>query len=246
MGIYSRIHPSSNGDGTSGYEEAGAQGLVAGINAALNVTAKPEMVLTRADGYIGVLIDDLITKSTDEPYRMFTSRAEYRLQLRQDNADLRLTPIGRRVGLVHDDHWRQFSRKKHQIETELDRLRSTWNNGNTLVDLLRRPEIRYDALPGARRDLPADVREEIEIEVKYQGYIERDVEQIEKFKALESKQLPDWINYEEIRALRHESRQKLIRFRPHSIGQASRISGVTPADIAILLVWLRKSAPLVS
>lgn len=233
-------------NGTSGYEEAGAQGLVAGINAALKVAAKPEMALTRADGYIGVLIDDLITKSTDEPYRMFTSRAEYRLQLRQDNADLRLTPIGRRVGLVDEAQWYLFSQKRHQIEAELNRLRSTWNNGNTLADWLRRPEVRYDALPGARLELPADVREEIEIEVKYQGYIERDLEQIEKFKTLESKQLPEWINYEEIRALRHESRQKLIRFRPHSIGQASRISGVTPADIAILLVWLRKSAPAVS
>jgi len=228
-------------NGTSGYEEAGAQGLVAGINAALRVQAKPPLVLTRADSYAGVLIDDLITKSTDEPYRMFTSRAEYRLQLRQDNADLRLTSLGRQVGLVSDDHWRIFTEKKAFIETELVRLRSTWNSGSTFADILRRPEVSYDSLAIANVSLPEAVRQQVEIQLKYEGYIARDLEQIQRFTRLETKQLPAWIDYEKIAALRIESRQKLSRLRPDSIGQASRISGVTPADIAILLVWLKKA-----
>jgi tRNA uridine 5-carboxymethylaminomethyl modification enzyme len=228
-------------NGTSGYEEAGAQGLIAGINAALRFQHKQSLTLTRADGYIGVLIDDLITKSTDEPYRMFTSRAEYRLQLRQDNADLRLTPIGRDVDLVTDDHWDLFVRKRDMVNEELNRLRKLRHGTITYADLLRRPEIVYRDLDVANRALPEDVQLQVEIQLKYEGYIARDVEQIGRFQKLESKRLPPHINYDEIKSLRTESRQKLNRFRPDSIGQASRISGITPADIAILLVWLKKA-----
>ncbi len=224
-------------NGTSGYEEAGAQGIVAGINAALRAQGKPPQIFTRADSYIGVLIDDLITKSTDEPYRMFTSRAEYRLQLRQDNADLRLTPIGRAVGLVGDEQWRMFCEKRDQIASELNRLKETRQ-----VELLRRPEVTYRTLPSPNLKLPEEVQEQVEIQIKYEGYIARDLEQIARFKKLEEKQLPPWIDYQKIAALRFESRQKLARYRPDSIGQASRISGVTPADIAILLVWLKKAS----
>jgi tRNA uridine 5-carboxymethylaminomethyl modification enzyme len=231
-------------NGTSGYEEAGAQGLIAGINAALKVQAKPTITPTRADSYIGVLIDDLITKSTEEPYRMFTSRAEYRLQLRQDNADLRLAPIGRQVGLVPDDQWRSFSEKRDMIEAEFARLQKLRNGANTYAEILRRPNIKYDSLEIANRTLPDDVKQEVEIQVKYAGYVARDIEQIQRFKTLEDKRLPSWVDYGKITALRIESRQKLERYKPDSIGQATRISGVTPADIAILLVWLKKAATL--
>ncbi len=229
-------------NGTSGYEEAGAQGLVAGINAALKVQTQKPMILTRADSYIGVLIDDLITKSTDEPYRMFTSRAEYRLMLRQDNADLRLTPIGREVGLVTHDHWRMFGEKRTAIAKELQRLRHMRDGTGTYAEILRRPEVTYHSLPIADTSLPEEVQQQVEIQIKYEGYIARDIEQIERFNRLEDKHLPRWLDYDRIPALRHESRQKLSRFRPDSIGQASRISGVTPADIAILLVWLKKAS----
>jgi tRNA uridine 5-carboxymethylaminomethyl modification enzyme len=228
-------------NGTSGYEEAGGQGIVAGINAALKAQAKKPMILTRADSYIGVLIDDLITKSTDEPYRMFTSRAEYRLQLRQDNADLRLTPISRDVGVVMDCQWNIFETKRAQIESEIQRLRNARSASGTYAEILRRPEMSYKSLPIADLTLPEDVQQEVEIQIKYEGYITRDLEQIDRFKRLEDKRLPSWMDYSKISALRFESRQKLSRFRPDSIGQASRISGVTPADIAILLVWLKKA-----
>jgi tRNA uridine 5-carboxymethylaminomethyl modification enzyme len=228
-------------NGTSGYEEAAAQGLVAGINAALKARGDKPLILTRADSYIGVLIDDLITKSTDEPYRMFTSRAEYRLLLRQDNADLRMTPLGRQVGLVDDVHWELFQKKRQAIERELNRLRNTRDGSNTYAEILRRPEVTYKSLPIANHSLRDDVTQEVEIQLKYEGYIARDLEQIDRFQKLEGKNLPDWIDYEKIGALRFESRQKLTRFRPDSIGQASRIPGVTPADIAILLVWLKRA-----
>jgi tRNA uridine 5-carboxymethylaminomethyl modification enzyme len=172
---------------------------------------------------------------------MFTSRAEYRLQLRQDNADLRLTPLGRQVGLITDDHWRLFAEKKFLIDSELVRLRSTWNSGKTYAEILRRSEVTYDSLEIASPSLPKTVREQIEIQLKYEGYIARDLEQIGRFNKLESKRLPEWMDYEKIPSLRFEARQKLKRFQPDSIGQASRISGVTPADIAILLVWLKKA-----
>jgi len=228
-------------NGTSGYEEAGAQGIVAGINAALKVQKRPPVVFTRADSYIGVLIDDLITKSTEEPYRMFTSRAEYRLQLRQDNADLRLTPIGRSAGLVNDAHWELFCSRRQSIEQETARLLQSREGSNTHAELLRRPEVSYRSLPNANLSLPEDVQQQVEIQIKYAGYIARDVEQIQRFTKLEEKRLPNWIDYEKVPSLRFESRQKLIKYRPDSIGQASRISGVTPADIAILLVWLKKA-----
>ena len=228
-------------NGTSGYEEAGAQGLVAGINAALSAKRQNQLILTRADSYIGVLIDDLITKSTDEPYRMFTSRAEYRLLLRQDNADIRLTPLGRSVGLVSDKHWELFERKRLSVDREIDRLRKSRDGSFTYAEILRRPEITYNSLPIADRNLPDDVTREVEIQLKYEGYIARDLEQIERFRKLEDKSLPGWLDYDKIGALRFESRQKLTRFRPDSIGQASRIPGVTPADIAILLVWIKRA-----
>ena len=228
-------------NGTSGYEEAGAQGIVAGINAALKAHNRKSVIFTRADSYIGVLIDDLITKSTEEPYRMFTSRAEYRLQLRQDNADLRLTPIGRDVGLVSDSQWELFTKRRKMIEDETVRLGQLREGTSTYLDLLKRPEISYKSLPNANLRLQEDVQEQVEIQIKYAGYIARDVEQIQRFTRLEEKKLPAWVDYEKIPSLRFESRQKLLRYRPDSIGQASRISGVTPADISILLIWLKKA-----
>jgi tRNA uridine 5-carboxymethylaminomethyl modification enzyme len=231
-------------NGTSGYEEAGAQGIVAGINAALKAIGQAQITITRADAYVGVLIDDLITKSTDEPYRMFTSRAEYRLLLRQDNADLRLTPIGRKVGLVKDDHWAAFEEKRRRIIREIDRLRKLRNGSSTYAEVLCRPEMTYKSLPLADHSLPDEVQQEVEVQIKYEGYIARDIEQIAHFHRLEDKRIPGWIDYEKISALRFESRQKLSRYRPDSIGQASRISGVTPADIAILLVWLKRAGDL--
>ena len=228
-------------NGTSGYEEAGAQGIVAGINAALKVQKRNPVVFTRADSYIGVLIDDLITKSTEEPYRMFTSRAEYRLQLRQDNADLRLTPIGRAAGLVNDAHWELFCSRRQLIEQETARLFQSREGSNTHAELLRRPEVSYKSLPNANLSLPEDVQQQVEIQIKYAGYIARDVVQIQRFTKLEEKRLPNWIDYEKVPSLRFESRQKLIKYRPDSMGQASRIPGVTPADIAILLIWLKKA-----
>ena len=228
-------------NGTSGYEEAGAQGLIAGINAALKIKACPALILTRADSYIGVLIDDLITKSTDEPYRMFTSRAEYRLLLRQDNADLRLTPLGRKVSLVNDEHWALFQEKSQSIERELRRLHKLRNGSSSYADILCRPGITYRTLPFADPNLSADVSQEVEIQIKYAGYIKRDIEQIGRFRKLEDKRLPAWMDYNKIAALRFESSQKLSRYRPDSIGQASRIPGVTPADIAILLVWIKRA-----
>ena len=208
---------------------------------ALKVQNRNPVVFTRADSYIGVLIDDLITKSTEEPYRMFTSRAEYRLQLRQDNADLRLTPIGHSAGLVTDAHWELFCNRRQSIEQETARLLQSREGSNTHAELLRRPEVSYRSLPNANLSLPEDVQQQVEIQIKYAGYIARDVEQIQRFTKLEEKRLPNWIDYEKVPSLRFESRQKLIKYRPDSIGQASRISGVTPADIAILLVWLKKA-----
>jgi len=229
-------------NGTSGYEEAAAQGMVAGINAALGVRGKRQLILTRADSYIGVLIDDLVTKGADEPYRMFTSRAEYRLQLRQDNADLRLMPIARELGLVDDARWGEFTDKRTAIDREIERLKTIFIDGTSCADRLRRPEVHYSDIPAADLTLPKDVQEQVEIRLKYEGYISRDLEQIQKLKKLEEKKLPASMDYSKIAALSFESRQRLQRFRPDSIGQASRLAGVTPADIAVLLVWLKKSA----
>jgi len=229
-------------NGTSGYEEAAAQGIIAGINAARKVQAKESVVLTRADAYIGVLIDDLITKSTEEPYRMFTSRAEYRLQLRQDNADLRLTSIGREIGLVQDYQWGEFCNRRELISRELSRLYELRDGTTSYAELLKRPEVTYASLRIADHQLPEDVQHQVETQIKYDGYIARELEQIARFRSLEEKRIPTWVDYAKIPGLRTESRQKLIRLKPDSIGQASRISGVTPADIALLLVWLKKTA----
>ena len=251
-------------NGSSGYEEAAAQGLLAGINAAMYVLGKEPLVIDRSEGYIGVLVDDLVTKENREPYRMMTSRAEYRLLLRQDNADLRLTEKGYRVGLISEERWQKLCRKKEQIEAEIDRVEHTviggsetvqtfleehgsqrLKSGTTIGELIRRPELDYDTLSPLdpeRPELPVDVREQVNINIKYEGYIERQKRQVEQFKKLEKRLIPENIRYEEIAGLRIEARQKLEKFRPSSVGQASRISGVSPADISVLLVWLQAAA----
>jgi len=227
-------------NGTSGYEEAGAQGLMAGVNAARKVHAEDPIVLRRDQAYIGVLIDDLVTKGTSEPYRMFTSRAEYRLMLRQDNCDLRLSDIGYNIGLLPERNHRQFIAKRQAIKTELARLHATRVGTETLAQQLRRPDVTYSGLPHARTDLAPEVLWQVEIGLKYEGYIQRQEVEVEKFKTLENKQIPAWVNYENVHSLRKEARQKLGKIRPTTIGQASRISGVSPSDVSILLVWLKR------
>lgn len=247
-------------NGSSGYEEAAAQGLIAGINAALYVKKKDPLILDRSESYIGVLIDDLVTKETAEPYRMMTSRAEYRLILRQDNADIRLTKYGYKVGLISEDRMNRLTRKIQLIDEEIQRVKSVnigtgkevqqvlTDNGSTelttgvtLAELIKRPELSYDVLASIdkhRPELPWDVCEQVNINLKYEGYIDRQLRQVEHFKKLESKLIPDSLDYESISGLRKEAMQKLDKFRPRSIGQASRISGVSPADISVLLVYL--------
>jgi tRNA uridine 5-carboxymethylaminomethyl modification enzyme len=227
-------------NGTSGYEEAAAQGLIAGINAARRVQDQPPLVLRRDQAYIGVLIDDLVTKGTTEPYRMFTSRAEYRLTLRQDNADTRLCQIAYDLGLLAQSRYDRFLRKHSLLREELHRLESTRSGAATLAERLRRPEITYSDLPGARTDLAPEVIEQVEIEIKYEGYILRQDVDIAKFKSMEDKTIPDWLDYTNIPSLRTEARQKLIKIRPVTIGQASRISGVSPADISLVLIWMKR------
>ncbi len=246
-------------NGTSGYEEAAAQGLIAGINAALKLKGEEPVCLQRCDGYIGTLIDDLVTKGTNEPYRMMTSRSEYRLLLRQDNADERLTPIGYRVGLISKERHKKFLEKMEMIDKEVERLCSIVlppseinpileKNGTTPVatglrmsDALKRPEISYEKLAEVdktRTPLPAAVCEEAEIRIKYDGYIKRQQQQVEQFKKMENRLLPEDCDYSEIHGLRLEARQKLNKIRPKSLGQASRISGVSPSDVSVLIVWL--------
>ena len=247
-------------NGTSGYEEAAAQGLIAGINAALKLKGKEPVILDRSQAYIGVLIDDIVTKGVTEPYRMMTSRAEYRLLLRQDNADLRLTEIGHEVGLISDDRYDKSLIKKKAIEDEVERLRNvvvkpTEINNNHLesigttrittgfkmADLLKRPQVTYENLALIdvdRVELDERVKKEVEILLKYEGYINLESVQVDKFKKLENKKLSEDINYSEISGLRLEARQKLDKVKPSSVGQASRISGVSPADITVLLIWL--------
>ena len=227
-------------NGTSGYEEAAAQGLMGGINAARRVQGRDPLILRRDQAYIGVLIDDLVTKGTIEPYRMFTSRAEYRLLLRQDNADQRLSELGWEIGLLPERHHRQFTAKRDAIATELDRLAGTRHGADTLAQLLRRPEITHRDLPGTHPELSDDIRLQVEITLKYEGYISRQEDEVQKFRSLEDKQIPAWLDYEKVHSLRAEARQKLGKIRPGTVGQASRISGVTPSDLSIILVWMKR------
>jgi tRNA uridine 5-carboxymethylaminomethyl modification enzyme len=229
-------------NGTSGYEEAAAQGLMAGINAARRVKNLEPLILRRDQAYIGVLIDDLITKGTIEPYRMFTSRAEYRLLLRQDNADMRLSEIGFEIGLLPERNFKIFNAKKSIVENELSRLYSTFYIFDSLAKILSRPGLSYKDLPGRNNFLSDDVIRQIEIAVKYAGYIERQEAEIKKSKNLEEKHIPGDFDFSTVPSLRLEARQKLTKIRPATIGQASRISGVSPADISILMVWLKRSA----
>ena len=248
-------------NGTSGYEEAACQGLIAGINATRKIKALEPIILDRTQGYIGVLIDDIVTKGTNEPYRMMTSRAEYRLLLRQDNADLRLTDIGHEVGLISDERYEKFKKKRENIEKEIERLKkeivkptdevnkllircgtAPLTTGTKMAELLKRTELDYEKLKPIdenRPELSLQEKEEVEIQVKYEGYIKMQEAQVEKFKKLETKLLPEELDYETIQGLSLEARQKLNKFKPHSIGQASRISGVSPADISVLLIYLQ-------
>jgi len=247
-------------NGSSGYEEAAAQGLIAGINASLYVKGKEQIIIDRSQGYIGVLIDDLVTKETFEPYRMMTSRSEYRLLLRQDNADLRLREIGHQVGLISDEQYENLLNKKEQIQNEINRLKnttvgankrtqefleshnsSTLKTGSNLAEILCRPEMNYELLvelDEERVPLSSDIIEQVEIEIKYEGYIKRQISQVNQYKKMEEKMIPLDIDYDDVQSLRREARQKLKQLKPINVGQASRISGVSPADISVLLVYL--------
>ena len=256
------LYSAGQFNGSSGYEEAAAQGIIAGINAALHVLKRQELVLDRSQAYIGVLIDDLVTKENHEPYRMMTSRAEYRLLLRQDNADLRLTAIGHEIGLISDERYQKLNDKKQQIDEEIKRLQTTTigttpqvqafleqhnstllKSGMTLEELLKRPEICYNDLKEIdtkQPELPEAVTQQVEISIKYEGYIKRQLQQVEQFKKLEKKKLSLDFDYSQVPNLRKEAIQKLNEYQPASIGQASRISGVSPADVSVLLVYLNR------
>ena len=256
------LYSAGQFNGSSGYEEAAAQGLIAGINAACHALQREELVLDRSQAYIGVLIDDLVTKESHEPYRMMTSRAEYRLLLRQDNADLRLTEIGHQIGLISEERYQRFCEKRQTIQSELERLNHTviggneqvqsflqqhgstpLNNGVTLADLIRRPELSYEItkeIDSMRKPVSEAVAEQINIQIKYEGYINRQMEQVKQFKKLENRKLSQDFDYTKVPNMRKEAVQKLTLYRPVSIGQASRISGVSPADISVLLVYIKR------
>ena len=249
-------------NGTSGYEEAAAQGLLAGINAAKRAQGKEQLVLERSGSYIGTLVDDLVTKGVLDPYRMMTSRSEYRLVLRQDNADMRLTPIGHEIGLISEERWEKFLQKRDMRDRELERLETTTlrmspeldamlvehgtaplTEGVKIADLLRRPQISYGDLAPfdtERKPLPEAVIEQVEIEIKYEGYIKKQLAQVEQMHRLEEKKIPEDIDYKAVHGLRLEAVEKLSRVRPLNIGQASRISGVSPADVSVLLIYIQK------